>query len=108
VSRQLLVTLTIVWLRLRNQRRHAQQFAAADQVFGPVPVAEKTIMANALEAVWQDMQQKFNEVLLSIGVCRLLNAGREFEPEWLGPQRAGRSARLERVFTAYIYKEERR
>jgi hypothetical protein len=52
VSRQLLVTLPIVLLRLRNQRRHAQQFPAAGEVFRTVPVAEKTIVADALETVW--------------------------------------------------------
>jgi Na+/proline symporter len=45
------VALAIVlWWRY-NRSRNTEEFSAAGQVFGTVPVAEKTIVANPLEAL---------------------------------------------------------
>jgi uncharacterized membrane protein len=52
------VALAIVLWWWCHRGRKTEKFSAADQVFGTVPVAEQTIVANPLEAHWQYMQQK--------------------------------------------------
>src|SRR5260370_29512352 len=57
VTTELLATLSVVARRWPNRLRHGQQFPAAGQVLGTVAIAEKSVMAAALEAAWQDLQQ---------------------------------------------------
>ena len=58
VARYLLAALSIVAARLCHWRRHGQQCPAASQILSPVAIAEKPVMADALEAVWKDMHQE--------------------------------------------------
>ena len=58
VTVELLATLSIVPTRLWNWLRHGQQFSATGQILGTVAIAEKPVMADALEAVWKDVHQK--------------------------------------------------
>ena len=61
---QLLIPLTKPELRWWSRGGHAEQFSAAAQVLGPMPVAQKAVMANPLEAVGQDMQQEAPQKLV--------------------------------------------
>jgi hypothetical protein len=38
------------------RRRHSQQLAAEGQLLFAVPIAEKAIVSNALETIWEDMK----------------------------------------------------
>src|SRR5260370_27372049 len=58
VTSELLATLSVVARRWPNRLRHGQQFPAAGQVLGTVAIAEKSVMADALEAAWKDMEQE--------------------------------------------------
>ena len=65
MTTQFLIALLIVALVLRNWLRHGQQFSTAGQVLRAVTIAEKPVVADALEAIWQDMHQEAPQELIS-------------------------------------------
>jgi len=58
VTAELLATLSKIPRRWWCRLRHGQQFSAAGQIPGTAAIAEKPVMADALEAVWKDMHQE--------------------------------------------------
>jgi hypothetical protein len=58
LSSELPVALAIILWWCCHRSRNTEKFSAAGQVLRTVSVAEETIVANSLEALWEYMQQK--------------------------------------------------